>query len=87
MPAIDVNKRCFIVMTFGNWGRGKSLPEAAQKCIESGARKTACCYVNLIVGDDTAQVNSNGFICRDAPSENILIGAFAKVSQLLRKGN
>ena len=39
----------FIVMTAGYWGKGKTLSEAAQHCLEAGSRKNEPALSRLII--------------------------------------
>ena len=42
-------KKSFLVQSFGYWGRGPSLAEAAAQCVKAGAPKYDLCTVDLFV--------------------------------------
>lgn len=42
-------KKAFLVQSFGYWGRGPSLAEAAAQCVKAGASKYDLCTVDLFV--------------------------------------
>ena len=75
-------KNCFIVMVLGYWGRGKSIKEAAQNCTKSGGQRTDRTVVKLVLNDDKAQVDSQGYLVREPGSEVIDIGNGLKLGQL-----
>ena len=77
-------KKCFLVLVLGYWGRGDTLKKAAFQCKANGAKNTERAVAFLIVGDDTATVDSMGCIVRDVGSENITIGAGFKLGQLTK---
>lgn len=70
----NIQPHCFIVRSAdGAWARGTTLTEAF-KNLGKGCKSTL--YVNLIVGDATAEVDRYGGIIRDAESANYDVGKF-----------
>lgn len=73
--------RSFIVLTLGYWGRGKSVAEAAKECRKNGAQKSQAAVVKMIIGDETPEVDRDGYLIHDAGSEcydvlwNVKLGA------------
>lgn len=53
-------KKTYIVSILGIWGKGKSLKEAAAQCIKAGGRKSDKALAWLVLGDDTAGIDTNG---------------------------
>jgi hypothetical protein len=81
-----INASCFLVVSHdGYWGRGKEVEEAAKQCIEEGGCRTGNASVFLIIGDTTAEVNSYGYIIREAGSYNITVISHIKLGALLPK--
>lgn len=76
-------KFCYLALVMGYWGRGKTPKEAAMKCKQEGGRSKDFCIVYRIDGDDTAEVNSQGYTIRDPGSENTEHGR-GKLSQFLK---
>jgi hypothetical protein len=75
---------CYIVMTDGQWGRGKTLPEAAAQCHKSGGSKREVTYCELVVGDPEPFVDGYGRIFRSQESTTFRIGYGLKLGSLMR---
>ncbi len=56
-------KRIYIVSVLGYWGKGKTLKEAAEQCVKAGGRKSDKALAWLVLGDTTAEIDSNGRLC------------------------
>lgn len=81
-----VQHSCFLVISHdGYWARGKSVKEAARNCAKEGARRANPCSVLLLLGDETAEVDRNGYIIRDAGSHNITVIERVRLGALIRK--
>jgi hypothetical protein len=81
-----MNTHCFLVVSHdGYWGRGSTVEEAAEKCVDEGGRRQNSASVLLIVGDKTPEVNGHGYIIRDAGSHNITVIERVRLGALIRK--
>jgi len=81
---MDINKQTFLTVSLGFWGRGKTIKEAALNLKKSGCKAKDSIAIYLILGDNTPAVDSQGYIVRDAGSENILIGNGFKLNTLCK---
>jgi hypothetical protein len=82
-----VQHSCFLVISHdGYWARGKSVEETARNCAKEGARKANTCSVLLILGDETAEVNENGYIIRNPGSHNITVIERIRLGALIQTG-
>lgn len=66
-------KYAFLVMVMGYWGRGKTIDEAAKNCLKQGAGRKDFAVLSLVIGDDTPEVDSQGWTIREQGSENNVI--------------
>lgn len=76
-------QQVFLVMVDGYWGRGTTIKSAAERCLESGGKRTDKALVKLVIGDNAPSITEGGMLSRKPGSEVVAIGYWFKLGQLL----
>jgi len=78
-------RKAFMVQVLGYWGRGKTLPEAAQNCYRAGASRNDSTIIDLIIGDETPEIANQGMTVLLADGAQVIrIANGLRLHQLLR---
>lgn len=82
----------FVVVTLGYWGKGATLSQAAQNCLEAGSRKNEPALARLIISptplpDLEQQVSVNGLGDILYPNTCDVIALFSPKNSRVKLGN
>jgi len=78
-------KQAFIVQTFGYWGRGPTLKDAAKNCFCAGASRLDKVSAQFILGDDMPEIVNSGMNIRHSQEATVYqIGSGFTLGSLLR---
>jgi hypothetical protein len=76
--------KMFVVTTnCGYWGRGSTPSEAAKTALKVGARKSSMVFLNLVVNDETPEVNQGGMLITEGNSTTFSIGSVRTLGALI----
>jgi hypothetical protein len=79
-----MNKKSFMVLVMGYWGRGETLKKAAEECKRVGGQGKDRAIARLVIGDAKPALTDGAYMERDGNSEMIVIGSGFTLRDLLK---